>query len=73
MVHTLNLALKNICVEKNTEANEITYEECNWITDVSKDAIVLKTFIMNHSMRLVMFNEHVKMKLLSMRRQNLPQ
>jgi len=65
VVQTLNLARKNICTVKNTEENEITYEECNWITDVSGDAIIIKNFIMNHSMRLAMFNEHVKMKLLS--------
>ena len=32
VVHTLNLALKNICAAKNTEKNEVTYEECSWIT-----------------------------------------
>ena len=63
-MHTLNLTLKNIYAAKNT-ANEITYEECNWITDVLGDAIILKKFIMNHSMRFAMFNEHVKMKVLS--------
>ena len=26
-----NLALKNICAAKNTDANEIVYHECNWI------------------------------------------
>jgi len=35
MVHTLNLSLKNICAVKNTEVNEITYEKCIWIIDVS--------------------------------------
>ena len=29
VVHTLNLALKNICAVKNTEKNEVTYEECS--------------------------------------------
>ncbi|KAG8380025.1 hypothetical protein BUALT_Bualt07G0150600 [Buddleja alternifolia] len=29
VVHTLNLALKNICAAKNTDANEITYDECH--------------------------------------------
>jgi len=64
-VHTLNLTLKNKCAVKNTEANEITYGECNWITDVSGYAIIIKNFIMNNFMRLAMFNKHVKMKLLS--------
>ena len=29
VVHTLNLVLKNICAAKNTEKNEVTYEECS--------------------------------------------
>ena len=29
VVHTLNLTLKNIYIVKNTEKNEVTYEECN--------------------------------------------
>ncbi|XP_048594911.1 uncharacterized protein LOC111200150 [Brassica napus] len=36
VVHTLNLALKNICAAKNVEKNASTYEECNWITDLVK-------------------------------------
>ncbi|KAG8367535.1 hypothetical protein BUALT_Bualt16G0082000 [Buddleja alternifolia] len=55
VVHTLNLALKNICVAKNAEANEITYEECHWITQVVGSAVMIRNFIMNHSMRLSIF------------------
>ncbi|XP_077252498.1 uncharacterized protein LOC143891882 [Tasmannia lanceolata] len=57
VVHTLNLALKNICAAKNVEANQVTYDECSWITDVSGDASIIKNFIMNHSMRLAIFNK----------------
>ena len=39
VVHTLNLALKNICAAKNTEKNEVTYEECSWITRVAEDLV----------------------------------
>lgn len=35
MVHTFILAFKNICVAKNTNANETTYGECNGITRVT--------------------------------------
>ena len=55
-VHTLNLALKNICAAKNVETNQDTYDECHWITEVHCDALQIKNFIMNHSMRLAMFN-----------------
>ncbi|XP_030933900.1 uncharacterized protein LOC115959595 [Quercus lobata] len=64
VVHTLNLALKNICAAKNTEKNEVTYEECSWITRVADDASFIRVFIMNHSMRLAMFNEFCPLKLL---------
>jgi len=38
-VHTLNLALQNICAAKNVENNVITFEECSWITEVADDCI----------------------------------
>ncbi|CAL5330067.1 unnamed protein product [Camellia sinensis] len=65
VVHTLNLALKNICAAKNIERNEVTYEECSWITDIAGDGLMIKNFISNHSMRLAMYNEFVSLKLLS--------
>ncbi|XP_065628786.1 uncharacterized protein LOC112036307 [Quercus suber] len=64
VVHTLNLALKNICAAKNTEKNEVTYEECNWITRIGDDTSFIRVFIMNHSTRLAMFNEFCPLKLL---------
>ena len=63
-VHTLNIALKNICATKNTEKNEVTYEECSWITRIVDNASFIRVFIMNHSMRLAMFNEFFPLKLL---------
>ena len=64
-MHTLNLTLKNIFAAKNTKANAIIYAQCNWITKVSNYALIMKFFIMNHSMRLVMFNNYSKMELLA--------
>ncbi|XP_057793012.1 uncharacterized protein LOC131009614 [Salvia miltiorrhiza] len=64
VVHTLNLALKNICAAKNTESNEITYAECRWISEIAASAVMIRNFIMNHSMRLAMFTEFSKLKLL---------
>ena len=63
-VHTLNIALKNICATKNTEKNEVTYAECSWITRIVDNASFIRVFIMNHSMRLAMFNEFFPLKLL---------
>jgi len=65
VVHTLNLALKNICAGKNTKANVVTYEQYSWITKISNDALIIKNFIMNYSMRLVIFNDYSKMNLLA--------
>ncbi|XP_061352629.1 uncharacterized protein LOC133297483 [Gastrolobium bilobum] len=65
VVHTLNLTVKNICAAKNVESNQITYEECSWISNIVGDVVAIKHFIMNHSMRLAIFNEFVSLKLLS--------
>ncbi|KAE8685662.1 putative zinc transporter protein [Hibiscus syriacus] len=65
VVHTLNLALKNICSEKNVDGNEETYDLCHWITDIHGDAVQIKNFIMNHNMRLVIFQRFSPLRLLS--------
>ncbi|GAV74567.1 DUF659 domain-containing protein/Dimer_Tnp_hAT domain-containing protein [Cephalotus follicularis] len=65
VVHILNLALKNICAAKNVESNQVAYEACSWISDIIGDVMMIRNFIMNHSMRLAMFNEFVSLKLLS--------
>jgi len=64
-VHTLNLALKNICAPKETGIASFTFDECIWIKYVMDDVVFVKIFIMNHSMRLAIFNEFVPLKLLS--------
>jgi len=65
VVHTLNLTLKNICAAKITEANVVAYAQCSWITEVSNDGLIIKYFIMNYFMRLAMFNDYSKIKLLT--------
>lgn len=66
MVHTLNLALKNICSPMlSTRNNEEVYDACVWIKSLSEDVTCIKNFIMNHGMRLVMFTEHCDLKLLT--------
>ena len=42
VVHTLNLALKNICAPKNAEGNEVAFEQCGWISEVVEDAMFIK-------------------------------
>ena len=65
MVHTLNLALKNICAPSTHLRYDDVMEQCRWISRVSNDAFFIKNFIMNHAMRLPMFNNHCKLKSLS--------
>ncbi|TXG72452.1 hypothetical protein EZV62_001031 [Acer yangbiense] len=65
VVHTLNLALKNICSPSTHPRHDDVIEQCGWITKISSNAWFIKLFIMNHSMRLAMFNDHSKLKLLS--------
>ena len=64
MVHTLNLALKNICAPSTHPRYDDVMEQCGWISRVSSDASFIKNFIMNHAMRLSMYNNHCKLKLL---------
>ncbi|PWA84533.1 hypothetical protein CTI12_AA157980 [Artemisia annua] len=65
VVHTLNLALKNICAARNTENNSEVYASCHWITEVHGEVVQIKNFIMNHTMRLSMYNKFTQLKLLS--------
>ncbi|KAH7565899.1 hypothetical protein JRO89_XS08G0035200 [Xanthoceras sorbifolium] len=65
VVHTLNLALKNICSPSSHPRYNDVMEQCGWISKITSDAMFIKKFIMNHSMRLTMFNDHSKLKLLS--------
>ncbi|XP_050241414.1 uncharacterized protein LOC126690352 [Quercus robur] len=65
VVHTLNLALKNICTPKYSLQNEVAYNECNWIAQVSDEATFIHIFITNHSMKLAIFNSYSPLKLLA--------
>ncbi|KAL1077755.1 hypothetical protein V6Z11_D10G116900, partial [Gossypium hirsutum] len=47
------------------EKNEVTYDVLCWINNVGDDAIFIRNFIMNHSMRLAIFNSFVPLKLLT--------
>ncbi|XP_021717001.1 uncharacterized protein LOC110684870 [Chenopodium quinoa] len=64
VVHTLNLAMTSICAAKNVLNNVEVYDECHWIIEVHADALFIKNYIMNHSMRLSMFNKFSPLKLL---------
>ena len=65
MVHTLNLTLKNICAPSIHLRYNDVMEQCGWISRVSSDATFIKNFIMNHVMRMSMFNNPYKLKLFS--------
>ena len=64
VVHTLNLALKNICAAKYSLHNEVAYDECQRITKIADEVSFICVFIMNHSMKLAIFNEFFHLKLL---------
>uniref|UniRef100_A0A803LVV8 DUF659 domain-containing protein n=2 Tax=Chenopodium quinoa TaxID=63459 RepID=A0A803LVV8_CHEQI len=49
---------------KNVLNNVEVYDECHWITEVHVDALFIKNYMMNHSMRLSMFNKFSPLKLL---------
>ncbi|KAG6481700.1 hypothetical protein ZIOFF_058319 [Zingiber officinale] len=66
VVHTLNLALKNICAPTDSLQNKEAFDECKWIAEVANDASLIKNFILNHNMRLSMFNDNSNLKMLSL-------
>ena len=69
VVHTLNLAMKNICEPKlprtPTDEDMHVWSQLEFINNVKVEATMIKNFIMNHGMRLSMFNEYSHLKLLS--------
>ena len=58
VAHTLNLALKNICAPSTYPRYDDVTEQCGWISQVSSDVSFIENFIMNHAIRLSMFNNH---------------
>ena len=69
MCCAINLAMKSICEPKignNPSDDEIfIWQQLEFIYDVKTEAALIKNFIMNHGMRLSMFNEFSHLKLLS--------
>lgn len=62
IAHTLSLALKNICAAKSSDDVDLT--DCHWISKVVEDATFVKNFIINHTMKLSIFEEFSKLKIL---------
>lgn len=62
VVHTLNLAMKDICDPKNFVGENTEFK---WIKEAGDDAFYIKNCIMNHNMRLSMFNVFRKHKFLA--------
>ena len=69
VVHTLNLAMKNICEPKQPKDDEdpqsFVWCTLEFIIHVKFEAQMIKNFIMNHGMRLSIFNEFSPLKLLA--------
>lgn len=64
VVHTLNLALKNMCTsEKETKASK--YPLCNWIRVIEKEVKLIRNFVVNHSAALSIYNKYASLRLLS--------
>jgi hypothetical protein len=65
VVEIINLVIKNICEAKDMEATDVIYDECRWITTIIADAMVIKNFIMHHSMKTVIFKLFANLKRLA--------
>lgn len=53
----LFIALMNICAAKNTKANKQLIKTIIGLPKSREDAHLIKVFILDHAMRLAMFNE----------------
>lgn len=62
IAHTLSLVLNNICAAKSSE--DVDLIDCHWISKVVDDATFVKNFIINHTMKLSIFEEFSKLKML---------
>ncbi|KAG6476013.1 hypothetical protein ZIOFF_065248 [Zingiber officinale] len=56
----------NICAPTDSLQNKEAFDECKWIAEVENDASMIKNFILNHNMRLSMFNDNSNLKMLSL-------
>ena len=69
VVHTVNLAMKNIYEPKQPKNDEdsqsFVWYTLEFITHVKSEAQMIKNFIMNHGMWLLIFNEFSPLKLLA--------
>ena len=64
VVHTLNLALKNMCTsEKENKASK--YPLCNWIREIEKEIELIRNLVVNHSGALSIYNKYAPLRLLS--------
>ncbi|XP_057502746.1 uncharacterized protein LOC130786472 [Actinidia eriantha] len=62
VVHSLNLALKSIC---EPGEKSLQYAQCMWVSDLVKQVIDIRNFILNHGMANHIFNRYSSLKLLS--------
>lgn len=62
VVHSLNLALKSIC---EPGEKSLQYTQCKWVSDLVKQVIDIRNFILNHGMANHIFNRYSSLKLLS--------
>ncbi|KAF8400496.1 hypothetical protein HHK36_013794 [Tetracentron sinense] len=63
VVHTLNLALKNICTPDKDLSER--YEQFKWIGQIDEEAKLIRNFVVNHSAAFTIYNKYSKLKLLS--------
>ncbi|XP_052155100.1 uncharacterized protein LOC127773117 isoform X4 [Oryza glaberrima] len=63
IAHTLSLALKDVFSPNNT--GDVAFKDSHWISEVVEDAIMIKNFIINHTMISSILSEFSKLKILA--------
>ncbi|ERN03513.1 uncharacterized protein LOC18431659 [Amborella trichopoda] len=64
VIHTLNLALKNIC-SPDDERKAEKYLHCQWIRDLDRDVKMIRSFVVDHNAVLTIYSQYPTLRLLS--------
>lgn len=65
VVHTLDLALKDICANRSIELNEVSNKQCQWIGETINDVLLIRDFILSQPMCDNLFKKVPNLKMLT--------
>lgn len=64
VVHTLNLALMNMCSFEREGKNATRYPHCQWMRELDRDVKMIRNFVVNHNYALTIYTKYAGLRLL---------